>query len=116
MSENPCQNSPCQHICLLSPSSSTGYTCKCKAGFRTTSDGKCVEEETSFLMVMRGSQIVDVPLDSVDKTGGFLTAVVGIENGLQVDYDRKTDTILWVEGKEDDSENVCRPYFFTLIN
>lgn len=76
------------------------------AGFRTTSDGRCIEEETSFLMVMRGSQIIDVSLTPGDKSGGFLTAIVGIENGLQVDFDRKTGTIFWIEGKEDDEENV----------
>lgn len=57
-------------------------------------------------MVMKGSQIIDVSLTPGDKTGGFLTAVVGIEGGLHLDYDRKMQTIYWVEGKEDDEENV----------
>lgn len=55
---------------------------------------------------MRGSQIVDVPLTPGDKTAGFFTPVVGIEGGIQLDYDRKTQTIYWVQGKEDDEENV----------
>lgn len=68
-------------------------------------------EETPFLLVMKGSQIVDVPLTPDEKTRGFLTAVVGIESGLTLDYDRKTQTIFWVEGKEDDDENVRLVYF-----
>lgn len=102
---NPCEASSCQQLCLLSPSSTTGYTCKCRPGFRTGSDGQCTEEESAFLMVMKGSQIVDVPLTPGDKTSGYLTAIVGIEGGLHLDYDRKTQTIFWVEGKEDDEEN-----------
>lgn len=76
------------------------------AGFRVTAAGRCIEEDVSFLLVMRGSQIIDVPLNSGDKSTGFLTPIVGIENGLQVDFDRKTGTIYWVEGKEDEEENV----------
>lgn len=110
MTKNPCLGANCQHLCLLSPSRATGYTCKCRAGYRTEANGQCVEEETAFLMVMRGSQIVDVPLAPGDKTsGGFLTAIVGIEGGLHLDFDRKTQTIFWVEGKEDDEEN-CTIY------
>ncbi|XP_017778488.1 PREDICTED: low-density lipoprotein receptor-related protein 2 isoform X2 [Nicrophorus vespilloides] len=109
ISENSCQNAPCQHICLLSPSSSSGYTCKCKAGFRLTDKGGCTEEESSFLMVMKGAQIIDVSLTPGDQTAGYLTAIVGIENGIQIDYDRKSDTVYWLEGKNDDDEN-CTIY------
>lgn len=105
ISENSCANAPCQHICLLSPSAQNGYTCKCKAGYRSASDGRCIEEESAFLMVMKGTQIIDVSLTPGDVTTGFLTAIVGIENGIQIDYDRKTDSIYWIEGKQDDDEN-----------
>ncbi|KAL0271000.1 UNVERIFIED_CONTAM: hypothetical protein PYX00_008246 [Menopon gallinae] len=109
LSPNPCQNATCQHLCLLSPSTPTGYRCRCKPGFRISPDGRCTEEESSFLMVMKGSQIIDVSLTPGDKTSGFLTAIVGIEGGLHLDYDRKMQNIYWVEGKEDDEEN-CTIY------
>lgn len=57
-------------------------------------------------MVMKGSQIIDVSLTPGDKTSGFLTAIVGIEGGLHLDYDRKSQNIFWVEGKIDDEDNV----------
>lgn len=115
ISENPCLSKPCQHICLLSPTAAAGYTCKCRPGYRTTSVGQCAKEEMSFLMVMRGSQIVDVSLTPGDKTAGFLTAVVGIDYGIQIDYDRKTDTLFWLEGKEEDEENVsCFNSLFSI--
>jgi hypothetical protein len=63
-------------------------------------------EEVPFLMVMRASQIVDVSLTPGDKTSGFLTPVVGIDGGIHLDYDRKKQLLFWVEGKEDDDENV----------
>lgn len=94
-------------MCLLSPSSPSGYTCKCKPGYRTGPNGQCIEEETAFLMIMRGSQIVDVSLTPNDKTTGFLTPIVGVENGIQIDYDRRSNIIFWLEGKSDgDRENV----------
>lgn len=103
--DNPCQNEPCQQLCLLSPSTASGYTCKCRPGFRVTSDGRCIAEETTFLMVMKGSQIVDVSLTPDDKSTGFLTPVVGLDSGIQIDYDRKKETLFWVQGKQDDDEN-----------
>jgi len=59
-----------------------------------------------FLMVMRASQILDVSLTPGDKTSGFLTPIVGIEGGLHLDFDRKKQILFWVEGKDDDEENV----------
>lgn len=63
-------------------------------------------EEASFLVVMKGTQIVDVSLTPGDKTSGYLTPIVGIDNGIQIEFDRKTEMLFWVEGKEDDNENV----------
>ncbi|XP_071451711.1 low-density lipoprotein receptor-related protein 2 [Hetaerina americana] len=105
LSPNPCENAPCSHLCLLSPSAKSGYSCRCRPGYRMADDGKCMEEETAFLMVMRASQIIDVSLSPGDKTSGFLTPVVGVENGIQIDFDRKTETIYWVEGKEGDEDD-----------
>nr|CAD7197742.1 unnamed protein product [Timema douglasi] len=105
MSPNPCENSTCAQLCLLSPSTRTGYSCRCKPGYRMIADGKCTEEETPFLMVMRASQIVDVSLTPGDKTSGFIIPIVGIDGGNQLDFDRKSDTLFWIEGKEGDDEN-----------
>lgn len=72
----------------------------------TTRDIGVLTEEVPYLIVMRASQVIDVSLTPGDKTSGFLTPVVGIEGGLQIDYDRKKQVLFWVEGKEDDEENV----------
>ena len=94
-------------MCLLSPTSKEGFTCKCKPGYRITPNGRCNEEETAYLMVMRGSQIIDVSIKPGDTAAGFLTSIVGVEKGRQIEYDRKGETIFWIEGKNDnDDENV----------
>ncbi|KAF4524942.1 hypothetical protein B566_EDAN012698 [Ephemera danica] len=106
ISPNPCENAPCGQLCLLSPSTKTGYSCKCRPGYRLGTDGKCTEEETPFLLVMRGSQIIDVSLNPSEQVSGYMTPIVGVENGVQIDFDRKMETIFWVEGREgDDDEN-----------
>lgn len=59
-------------------------------------------------MVMKGSQIIDIGLDKNEAKGsaGFLTPIVGLENGLELDYDRNNERIFWVEAMAKDSENV----------
>lgn len=104
LSVNPCLKATCDHLCLLSPSDPSGYSCKCRAGYRISSNGNCVEEEVSFMVLMKDSQIIDVSLVPGDKTTGFMVPIVGIETGVQIDFDRKTETLYWVETK-DDSEN-----------
>jgi low density lipoprotein-related protein 2 len=73
-------------------------------------------EEVPFLIVMRASQIIDVSLTPGDKTSGFLTPVVGIEGGIHIDYDRKKQVLFWVEGKDDDEENVRNIYNTFLLS
>lgn len=105
ITDNPCSRATCQHMCLLSPSASVGYSCKCKPGYRLQSDGRCIEEENPYLMVLKGTQIVDVPLNGGDVRAGALVPVVGIESGTGIDFDRKGEMLFWVQGREDDDEN-----------
>lgn len=101
---NPCANSTCDHLCLLSPTKPQGYTCKCQVGFRLF-NGQCLEEEIPYLMVLRGSQIVDVSLLPRSIKTGYITPVVGVESGKFIDYDKKERMIYWLQTKDDDDEN-----------
>lgn len=59
-------------------------------------------------MVMKGGQIIDISLKPDEQSASrFLTPIVGVENGLQLDYDRNKERIFWVEAIAKDSENVC---------
>ncbi|XKL63596.1 hypothetical protein PGB90_005960 [Kerria lacca] len=105
MSQNPCNGSKCEQFCLLSPSSPTNYVCKCKPGYKVTKEGNCVEENIDYLLVMKGTQIIDVSLTPRNKSTGHITPVVGIEGGVMLDYDRVNDVLFWVQGVKDDEEN-----------
>ncbi|KAK4313329.1 hypothetical protein Pmani_015317 [Petrolisthes manimaculis] len=80
-------------------------TCLCKPGYKQQG-GKCNLEETPYLMVMKGGHIIDISLKSEEqKASRFLTPIVGVENGLQLDNDRNKECIFWVEAVTKDSEN-----------
>ncbi|XP_065212523.1 low-density lipoprotein receptor-related protein 2 isoform X2 [Planococcus citri] len=105
ITQNPCNGNKCEQFCLLSPSSPTGFMCKCKPGFKVTSEGKCVEEDIDYLLVMKGSQIVDVSLDPKVKSTGHISPVVGIEGGVMLDYDHVMGNLFWVQGNKEDEDN-----------
>ncbi|XP_067141896.1 low-density lipoprotein receptor-related protein 2 isoform X5 [Centruroides vittatus] len=107
-SSNPCEKAPCSHLCLLSPSKPTGFTCKCPAGYaqdRTAPLGKCSLVDTPYLMVMRSTQLVDMSLTPGDKRVGYFTPLIGIENGHDFDYDKEDGTLFWIQLENDDKEN-----------
>ncbi|XP_026327983.1 low-density lipoprotein receptor-related protein 2 isoform X3 [Hyposmocoma kahamanoa] len=108
---NPCTPSACQHLCLLSPNASIPYSCRCKPGFKLMPDGKCIEEETAYLMVLKGTQIVDLSLDGSGRSGQ-LSPIVGIQGAVQLEYDRTGHLLFWLQsisGDNDDDEN-CTVY------
>ncbi|KAK2724586.1 hypothetical protein QYM36_001171, partial [Artemia franciscana] len=104
---NPCANSPCQHLCLQSKVDSNGYTCHCRPGYRATDKTQCSEEETPFLMVMKGTQIVDLSLIPSSEAGamGRIAPVVDVGGGKDIEFDRKGELIYWIETQEKDEEN-----------
>ncbi|XP_066250185.1 low-density lipoprotein receptor-related protein 2 [Euwallacea similis] len=105
MTENPCFQVPCEHLCLASPSTSTGYSCKCRAGFKLTPESRCVEDDTPFILLMKGSQIIDTSLTPGENVAGTITPIVGIENGKQVEYDKKINSIFWLECRAEAEDN-----------
>ncbi|XP_052741747.1 low-density lipoprotein receptor-related protein 2 [Bicyclus anynana] len=100
---SPCGAAPCQHLCLLSPNKTGGYSCMCKPGFKLLPDGKCIEEENAYLMVLKGSQIIDLSTDGSGRAGQ-LPPVVGIQGGVQLDYDRQGHMLYWLQSISGDSE------------
>lgn len=105
---NPCAKASCSHLCLLSPKP-TGYSCKCPPGYVTTTSNnnteRCTPIETPYLMVMKNSQIIDRSLTPSDKTTGFFTPIIGVENGYDFDYDKQEGFIYYVQLQEEDKEN-----------
>ncbi|CAH2090680.1 unnamed protein product [Euphydryas editha] len=101
---SPCKKDTCQHLCLLSPNNTTGYSCMCKPGFKLLPDGKCIEEENPYLMVLKGSQIIDLATDGSGRASQ-LPPVVGIQGGVQLDYDRQGHMLYWLQSISGDSED-----------
>lgn len=56
-------------------------------------------------MVMKGTQVVDLSITPNEKSVGYFTPVIGVENGYDFDYDKQEGFIYWVQLKEDDKEN-----------
>ncbi|XP_052813493.1 low-density lipoprotein receptor-related protein 2-like [Mya arenaria] len=48
---NPCAENICSHLCLLSPTSVTAFTCACPFGMRLANENACVDEVADFLVV-----------------------------------------------------------------
>ena len=59
-------------------------------------------------MLMKGSQIIDLALtpgDSSATSGGRLTPVVEVGAGRELDFDRKGESLFWIEVVDTDEEN-----------
>ena len=69
-------------------------------------DGKtCVEKDNPYLMVVKGTQIVDLSVMPEDDATGHLTPVVDLKVGKSVDYDTAKQKIYWVETDNEDDTN-----------
>ena len=106
-SPNPCEKANCSHICLLSSTNSAGYTCKCPPGYvqGTDSNSKCIQVETPYLMVMKGSQLVDLSLTTTSNTknNGFFTPLIGITNGYEFDFDKEKEIVYYLENSDNEA-------------
>ncbi|XP_028967382.1 low-density lipoprotein receptor-related protein 2 [Galendromus occidentalis] len=107
---NPCAEAPCTHLCLLSPSRKEGYACKCPPGYtldRSSANGACVPLDKPFLMVLRGSQLVDMNLEpkAGKSSAGQISSIIGLEKAREFDYDQKDGFIYLVKTVDDDKDN-----------
>ena len=62
------------------------------------------------MMLVKGEQIVDLDLNPTETetqgSVGYITPIIGVKDVNQMDYDRKTNTLFWVELDAPDSDNV----------
>lgn len=104
---NPCLNSRCDQICLLSPMP-TNFTCKCRPGYELSGDTSCSQVDIPFLMVMKQTQLIDLSIRPSPSTGSksmnHFTSIIGIENGFDFDYDRREEMVYWVKMRDSPNE------------
>ncbi|XP_045536115.1 low-density lipoprotein receptor-related protein 2 [Papilio machaon] len=106
---SPCRDHPCDHLCLLSPNRTAQRTCLCKPGYKLLPDGKCIEEESAYLMILKGSQIIDLSPDGSGRAGQ-LSPVVGVQGGVQLEYDRQGRVLYWLQAAGDADDDNCTVY------
>ncbi|XP_030630936.1 low-density lipoprotein receptor-related protein 2 [Chanos chanos] len=96
---NPCENHECSQLCLLSVKRPRYHVCACQSGWNLNSDGRtCTKDDTPFLMVVRDTVIMGIPLDPNDTSDNAMTPVSGITKGKDIDFDDKEQFVYWVEG------------------
>ncbi|CAF0957368.1 unnamed protein product [Adineta ricciae] len=107
---NPCQQSRCTQLCLLSHTSSSGYTCACSTGFYLDRDQfTCSKDYSPFIIYMRSRTIggINVRHDQryVDENSNYddlwerLVTVTDIGRGYEFAFDEANETIYWSQMK-----------------
>nr|XP_032807603.1 low-density lipoprotein receptor-related protein 2-like isoform X3 [Petromyzon marinus] len=95
---NPCANSPCSHLCLLSSMRPYFFSCACPSGWSLATDAHaCAKDEQPFLMVVRERVIFGVPLDPSVKTNDAMVPISGLHGALDVDFDEREGFLYWAE-------------------
>ena len=56
-------------------------------------------------MVIKKDQIADISIMTDEKSVGHFVPVIGLEYGVSVDYDTKTQEVYWVETKSEGQDN-----------
>ncbi|XP_041123031.1 low-density lipoprotein receptor-related protein 2 [Polyodon spathula] len=95
---NPCLNTQCSQLCLLSALRPQYFSCACQSGWHLNSDGRtCEKDNTPFLMVVRDSVIFGIPLDPSNTNDNAMIPVSGINHGWDLDFDDKEQFVYWVQ-------------------
>uniref|UniRef100_A0A452F8B2 Low-density lipoprotein receptor-related protein 2 n=1 Tax=Capra hircus TaxID=9925 RepID=A0A452F8B2_CAPHI len=96
VSSNPCSNTRCSHLCLLS--SKSLYSCACPSGWSLARDAvTCVRDDQAFLIVVRNSIIFGISLNPDVKTFDGMVPISGVRNGYDVAVDYSEQFIYWLE-------------------
>ncbi|KAJ8023914.1 Low-density lipoprotein receptor-related protein 4 [Holothuria leucospilota] len=95
--QSPCgsNNGGCSHLCLLSPSSRTGYTCACPTGVLLNDDRMtCHDGMDNFLIYSRRKQFHMLSLD-VSYIAEVQIPISGLENAVALDVDLTDMRLFW---------------------
>ncbi|MBN3296498.1 LRP2 protein, partial [Amia calva] len=95
---NPCKNSVCSQLCLLSGLRPRYYSCACQSGWHLSSNGQtCEKDENPFLMVLRDTAIFGISLDPSNTNDNAMIPVMGISQGRDLDFDDEEQFVYWVQ-------------------
>ncbi|OQV14980.1 Low-density lipoprotein receptor-related protein 2 [Hypsibius exemplaris] len=104
--KNPCENSGCSHMCLLSANATASFTCVCPSGFILAGDKRACGEipDLQFLMTMQDKSLRGIRMDLADKEWQAPLSVVGMENGYDFAVDSENRMFYYTQ-KDDKSDN-----------
>ncbi|KAK0132816.1 Low-density lipoprotein receptor-related protein 2 [Merluccius polli] len=96
---NPCAEHLCSQLCLLSARRPVYYSCHCQSGWTLDPGDRrtCVRDDKPFLMVVRESVILGVPLDPLDTSNNAMAPVSGITGGRDIEFDHREQFVYWVQ-------------------
>lgn len=97
--DNPCAQANCEHLCLLSPASATGYRCECQVGYirDQQNTNRCNLDDSEFLIVLNDNIIGGIRIspndtsqydDDFDRT----TTAARVNSDESVDTDDSSST------------------------
>uniref|UniRef100_A0A3P8ZIX3 EGF-like domain-containing protein n=1 Tax=Esox lucius TaxID=8010 RepID=A0A3P8ZIX3_ESOLU len=96
---NPCAEHLCGQLCLLSGLRPRFYNCHCQAGWKLSTDGHtCTKDDSPFLMVVKETVILGIPLDPANPSNNAMLPVSGITQGKDIDFDDQEQFVYWVQG------------------
>ncbi|CAF1581398.1 unnamed protein product, partial [Rotaria sordida] len=105
---NPCQQSHCTQLCLLSHVASLGYTCSCSTGFYLEQDQiTCSKDRSPFIIYMRHDTIGGISIrhnqSYIDENSNYddlwerFVTVTDLHNGYEFAFDEVNETIYWTQ-------------------
>jgi hypothetical protein len=142
---NPCQQSRCTQLCLLSHIASSGYTCACSTGFIleqdqfTCSKGLLSQKKkfyfilffkdySPFIIYMKRNTIGGISVkhnqEYIDENSNYddlwerFVTITDINNGYEFAFDEVNETIYWTQIKNflpDGTPTVRISFFFIYI-
>jgi len=90
---NPCDKSSCEHLCLLSRDSPTGFKCACQIGYvkDSTLDSRCNLDQSEFLIVLNRNVIGGLKVYANDTQDDTVLAATTASSNQILDIDTDDD-------------------------
>ncbi len=90
---NPCDKSSCEHLCLLSRDSPTGFKCACQIGYvkDSTLDSRCNLDQSEFLIVLNRNDFGGLKVYANDTQDDTVLAATTASSNQTLDIDTDDD-------------------------
>lgn len=109
---NPCESSPCQHLCLLK--ANDGHSCACYVGYQLQSDSRGCEPVNEYVLYARGNflrgRILDVNKEAftqaISPVRLHRNLVLDTKSTVEFDYNCHTNTVAFTDDQSISTVNL----------